>query len=503
MSLLLNSVAVVLVSVASVCVGAYGLRSRSTSDFFVASHSVSPLRNAAAVGGEYLSAASYLGIAGLVLAFGAPMLWYGIGYTAGFLMLLVLVAAPLRRSGAYTVSDFAEARLGSLAVRRAATAFVVLIGWLYQVPQLQAAGLALRTAFEAPAWAGALLVSAVVLLNVLASGMRSVTLVQAFHFWFKLAALAVPALVMVVLWGNGWHLDGGSADDGSAGPGVPAPAASGPGPLPSGAGPELYGLYSLMVATFFGAMGLPHVVARFYTNPDGRTARRTAVGVLGLLGAFYLLPAVYGGLGRRYASDLVGSGHADAVVVLLPGRLVPGPAGAVLTAVVIAGAFAAFLSVCSGLTLSVASVLCQDVFGGGVRGFRRATVTAAAVPCGLALLLSAPGISIAREVGLVFAIAASSFCPLLVLGIWWRRLTAAGALAGMLAGGGLATAALVLTLLGVPGGGWWGALVGQPAAWTVPLAFLTMVAVSLATQSRVPAGASRALARLHLPQTPA
>ncbi|HEU4674850.1 MAG TPA: cation acetate symporter, partial [Motilibacteraceae bacterium] len=110
--------AVVLVSVATVLIGAYGLRlSRTTSDFYVASRSVTPLWNASAMGGEYLSAASFLGIAGLVLAFGADMLWYPVGWTAGYLLLLVFVAAPLRRSGAYTLPDFAEARLDSRVVR--------------------------------------------------------------------------------------------------------------------------------------------------------------------------------------------------------------------------------------------------------------------------------------------------------------------------------------------------------------------------------------------------
>lgn len=460
-----NLTAVLLVVVLTVAVGGYGLRSRSTPDFYVASRTVSPLRNAAAVSGEYLSAASYLGIAGLLVAYGSTMLWYGIGYTAGYLVLLVLVAAPLRRSGAYTVSDFAEARLGSQAVRRTATTFVVLIGWLYQVPQLQAAGLALHAALGAPAWSGAVLVTAVVLVSVIAGGMRSVTLVQAVQFWLKLAALAVPAIVLLLVWHGAWH--------------------------PSGSPP----------AAFLGAMGLPHVIARFYTNPDGRAARRTTVGVLGLLGVFYLLPEIYGGLGRLYTPGLAAADRADAVVLLLPGRLVPGPTGQLLTALVVAGAFAAFLSTCSGLALSVAAVLSQDLLGGDVRGFRRASALAVLAPCAIALLLSESGVSVAHEVGLIFSVAASTFCPLLVLGIWWRRLTPSGAVAGMLVGGGLSVSALTLTLLGAGGPGWAGILLAEPAAWSVPAAFLTMVGVSLATPGKVPAGTSRMLARLHMPES--
>ena len=115
--------AVTVVAVATTIAGSRGLRrARSTGDFYVAARSVTPRWNAAAIGGEYLSAASYLGIAGLILAYGYDVLWYPVCYTAGYLILLALVAAPLRRSGAYTLPDFAEIRLGSRTVRLAASA---------------------------------------------------------------------------------------------------------------------------------------------------------------------------------------------------------------------------------------------------------------------------------------------------------------------------------------------------------------------------------------------
>jgi len=138
--------AVLVISVATLAIGAYGWRfSRTTSDFFVASRSVGPALNASAIGGEYLSAASFLGVAGLVLAFGTDMLWYPVGWTAGYLMLLVLVAAPLRRSGAYTLPDFAEGRLESTQVRRLSSLLVVVFGWLKLMPQRQGLRAPLRT----------------------------------------------------------------------------------------------------------------------------------------------------------------------------------------------------------------------------------------------------------------------------------------------------------------------------------------------------------------------
>ncbi len=477
--------AVVLVVLAAVLIGAFGIRlSRTTSDFYVASRTVSPLWNASAIGGEYLSAASFLGIAGLILTYGADMLWLPVGWTGGYLVLLVLVSAPLRRSGAYTLPDFAEARLESMAVRRMAGVLVVLIGWLYLMPQFQSAGLVLRAITGAPEWAGGLLVAAVVAVNVMSGGMRSITFVQAFQYWLKLTALAVPLVFLLLAW-----RDGGS-------PGLSArDAATWALPLSTGREYGLYSTYSLILATFLGTMGLPHVLVRFYTNPDGRAARRTTLVVLSLLGAFYLLPAVYGALGRIYVPELEGS---DTVVLSLPGRLIGGVAGDLLTALVTAGAFAAFLSTSSGLTVSVAGVIGQDILKGGVRSFRAAAVLAVIVPLGLAAF--ARSLPVADVVGLAFAVAASSFCPLLVLGIWWRRLTPVGAMAGLLAGGGLACGAVLMTIGGGPHTGLVGALLAQPAAWTVPIAFLVMVVVSLLTPGRIPPNVARTMVRLHTPE---
>ena len=232
---------------------------------------------------------------------GVDMLWYPVGFTAGYLAMLLYVAAPLRRSGAYTLPDFAEARLRSTGVRALATGFVVLIGWLYLVPQLQGAGLTLTTVTGAPSWVGAVVVGAVVTLNVAVGGMRSITFVQAFQYWVKLTAIAFPAMVLLAVW---YHRDGAPGpaqqpllDDGSRWL-VPL---TGLGEHP------LFIDYSLILATFLGTMGLPHVLVRFYTNPDGRAARTTTLVVLGLLGVFYLFPTVYGALGRVYAPNCCGT----------------------------------------------------------------------------------------------------------------------------------------------------------------------------------------------------
>ncbi|MDX6354392.1 MAG: hypothetical protein QOF98_1295 [Streptomyces sp.] len=561
----LSALGVVLV--ATVAFGVYGLRlSRATSDFYVASREISPLWNASAIGGEYLSAASFLGIAGLVMAYGVDMLAYPVGYTAGYLVLLLMVAAPLRRSGAYTLPDFAEERLGSTAVRRVASVLVAVIAWLYLVPQLQGAGLTLETVTGLPRWVGAVVVAVAVVGVAAAGGMRSVTLVQGFQFWLKLTAIAVPAVFLVLAWrsagtpaltgpdtprfrhttvvpiqdrvqfdvrspvtvvvrggldgtvygaarpvllGDGEHTAAAGASlTFPAGAPVPhkkglepATGAMWASPL-SGAGGRshpLYAVYSILLATCLGTMGLPHVLVRFYTNPDGRAARRTTLLVLVLLSVFYLLPTIYGALGRVLAPQLLLTGQTDTAVLVLPQIADAGLGGRLLAALATAGAFAAFVSTASGLTVSVAGVVSQDLLHGSTRGFRWASLLAGVPP--LVMATATDGLPVADAIGLAFAVAASSFCPLLVLGIWWRGLTDLGALLGLLTGGGLAAGAVVLTSVRGPGSGWAGALLEQPAAWTVPAAFTVMITVSLLSRHRISAAAvDRVMLRMHLPE---
>lgn len=487
-------VAVALVAATTLAIGIFGLRiSRTTSDFYVASRSVSPSLNGSAISGEYLSAASFLGVAGLVLTHGADMLWYPIGWTAGYLLLLVFVAAPLRRSGAYTIPDFAQVRLQSLAVRRVSTALVVAVGWLYLLPQFQGAGLTLQTVLDVPTWVGTVLVALIVTANVVLGGMRSITFVQAFQYWLKLTALLVPLMFLLLAW---------SRD------GQPAAQASADWWAPLGGDPSpeaIYSTYAVIVATFLGTMGLPHVVVRYYTNPDGHAARRTTLIVLVLISAFYLLPTFYGVLGRVYASDLVGTSRADTVVLELPSRIIGGSAGEFLTALITAGAFAAFLSTSSGVTMALAGVVGQGLGNHGpwrgrlssIAALRIAAAVCVAVPLGLAF--TAEPIPVASSVVFAFALAASTFCPLLVLGIWWRGLTAPGAIAGLIGGGVCAATAPVVTLA-FDMEGWAGTLMGQPAVWSVPVGFGLMIGGSLLTRSRIPATVTRTMVRLHTPE---
>jgi cation/acetate symporter len=541
----------------------FGLRGvrlvRTTADLFVASRAVSPWWNAAAISGEYLSAASFLGVAGLEMKVGVVALWLPLGYTAGYLALLLFVAAPLRRLGAYTISDFAEARLGSPRLRVLSGVVILGIVGFYLVPQLKGAGLAMHDAVGAPYWLGVVVVGAVVAGVVGSRGMRGITYVQAFQFWIKAFAIALPAILLMihlgglperaVLFGHAlpragphglsvrlgtprhvtfpvaasYRIDGrpSTAARGervllpagtlSLGPRTPVPVADGitakrgvewARPVGASRSNSLLAVYSLLLATVLGTMGLPHIVVRFYTSRDGPSARRTTVRVLGLLALFYAFPPVYGALGRALTPQLYTTAGTDSAVLQLPEAAWPGLPGQLLGAVVAAGAFAAFLSTASGLTVSLAGTLSSDLWSrrgasGATRRLRFRVAAVLGVAPAVVLALAARGLDISVLVGWAFALAASTFCPLLALGIWWSRLTARGAFAGVTCGTLAATGAIFTGLIVRGAHPALGNLLVQPAILTVPAAFAIMIAVSLADRGD---RADSELLALHAPE---
>jgi cation/acetate symporter len=185
-------------------------------------------------------------------------------------------------------------------------------------------------------------------------------------------------------------------------------------------------------------------------------------------------------------------------VLLLPSRLIPGVGGQLLTALIIAGAFAAFIATASGLVVSIAGVVGQEVLGGGVRAFRISALASVVVPL-LVTFVTVPN-GLTSSVGLVFLVAASSLSPVLLLGVWWRGLTARGAIAGMLTGSASVALALMVTAFGSVSDPVLKAALAQPAAWIVPLATVTTVVVSLGTRRHRSGHVDRFFLRLHAPE---
>jgi len=525
--------------------------SKTASDFFVAGRSVSVGWNASAISGEYLSAASFMGVAGMVMSSGYDALWYPVCYACGYLFLLLFIAGPLRRFGAYTIPDFAEGRFDSPLFRKIAVCFVLFIGFFYTMPQMKGAGTTLAYIFPGmPYWSGVVLVGAVITLNVALGGMKGITLVQAFQYWIKMFAISLPIFVVMSVYGfYGAHL---KANDGAAQlTGTPAaitqtverkplvekapadtPWISPFGPLTTKAAKaaglsaeeakpySLLYTYSLIIALVCGTAGLPHILVRFYTNPDGVAAKRTTMWVMILIGVFYVFPPVFGVIGRNLMPELyaaTGAKGTDKIVLELP-RVVGGVWGSILSGITCAGAFAAFMSTFSGLLVSMTGALAHDVYGRMLRPnatpeqrmrmFKISAVVIGGVAIGLGSQVEQ--LQINFMVGQAFAIAAASYFPLLFMSVWWRGMTMKGAATGMLGGGLAALACTTIINLSdlklVDLAAFWIAnpliriLCEQPAIWTVPLALGLMVVVSKATAASVPADIRMKMLVLHAPE---
>jgi Na+(H+)/acetate symporter ActP len=544
--------------------------SRTAQDFFVAGRSVSVGWNASAISGEYLSAASFMGVAGMVMSSGYDALWYPVCYACGYLFLLLFIAGPLRRFGAYTIPDFAEGRYDSPVFRKIAVIFVLFIGFFYTMPQMKGAGTTLAYIFPGlPYWAGVVLVGAVITLNVALGGMKGITLVQAFQYWAKMFAISAPIFVLMAVYGHyGVQLEAqGASGPTAAGynlerkplpekaprdatwlnpfgplttkPAKAAAAAMGAEQAPSDPAAAqvaqkewlrkhepvlaLVYTYSLIIALVCGTAGLPHILVRFYTNPDGVAAKRTTMWVMILIGIFYVFPPVFGVMGRNLLPDLyaaAGAKGTDKIVLELPRLLNEryAPLGSILSGITCAGAFAAFMSTFSGLLVSMTGALAHDVYGRMLRPkstpeqrmrmFRKCSVLLGAV----AILggMQVEPLQINFMVGQAFAIAAASYFPLLFMSTWWRRMTMKGAAAGMMAGGCLAVSAISLTsfsdLKWIELTRFWAVhpllrtLCEQPAIWAVPTAILTMIVVSKLSQNQVPYDIRMKMLVLHAPE---
>ncbi len=549
--------------------------SKSASDFFVAGRSVGVGMNASAISGEYLSAASFMGVAGMVMSSGYDALWYPVCYACGYLFLLLFIAGPLRRFGAYTIPDFAEGRYDSPLFRKIAVIFVLFIGFFYTMPQMKGAGVTLAYIFPGlPYWVGVVLVGAVITLNVALGGMKGITLVQAFQYWAKMFAISVPVFVLMAVYGGyGKQLQANFTADvrsmvseGSSDVYSSAKAhddirrkelsdkapkdqtwLSPFGPLTTkatkaakieGEAARPYSLlytYSLIIALVCGTAGLPHILVRFYTNPDGVAAKKTTMWVMILIGIFYVFPPVFGVMGRNLFPELyngVGAKGTDKIVLELPRLLNEkyGVLGSVLSGITCAGAFAAFMSTFSGLLVSMTGALAHDVYGRilrpkstpdeRMRMFKWCAVLIGA----MAVLLGSfvEKLEINFMVGQAFAIAAASYFPLLFMSVWWRGMTLKGAAAGMLTGGFLSVIAISLTSVTTLAAGTDALaqslsmfkpliaffaehpllriLCEQPAIWAVPLAITLMVVVSKLTRREVPPDIRMKMLVLHAPE---
>lgn len=407
-------------------------RTSTTEDFYAAGRSVTAGQNGFALAGDYMSAASFLGIAGLVSTSGFDGLIYSTGWLVGWPVVLFLIAEPLRNLGRYTFADVVAARLDPTPVRIAAACGTLATIAFYLIAQMVGAGSLVHLLFGIPYEGAVVIVGIAMMAYVLFGGMLATTWVQIVKAVLLLGGAAT--LAMLVL--SRFDFDPRvlfAAAAAKYGDGVLAPGKLVSNPLDA---------ISLGLALMFGTAGLPHILMRFYTVPDARAARKSVFIATGLIGMFYLMTFILGfgamvlvGPTAIKAVDAGGNMAAPMLAELLGGRPFLGFIAAV--------AFATILAVVAGLALSGAAAISHDLWasviregqprpGEELRVARVATIGLALVA--IVLGIAFKGQNVAFMVGLAFAIAASANFPALVLSVFWRRTSTAGAACSMVVG---------------------------------------------------------------------
>jgi cation/acetate symporter len=459
-------------------------RTRTTDHFYAAGRSISGFQNGLALAGDYMSAASFLGIAGLVALFGFDGLIYSIGFLVGWPIVLFLIAEPLRNLGKYTFADAVAYRLRQRPVRLAAAFGTLSVVIFYLIAQMVGAGALIKLMFGLEYWQAVAIVGAVMMTLLLVGGMIATTWVQI----VKACLLLGGAFVLAV-----WTLSKFSFNPLN----LFDTAASENGRKLLGPGDKIVtgsaDAVSLGLALMFGTAGLPHILMRFYTVPNTKAARTSVNWATLFIGFFYLLTFVLG----FGAMTLVGQGQIKAVEEggnMAAPLLAQTVGGEPFLGFIAAVAFATILAVVAGLTLSGAAALSHDVWVNVVkrgeatdheqlRVARVATIIMGLAAIALGIVLE--GQNVAYMVGLAFAIAASAIFPALLMSIFWRRFTTWGAVASIVVGG---VAALVLIYISptiqedVLGKSSSLFPLKNPALVSMPLSFLAGIVVSFLTR---------------------
>ncbi len=487
-------------------------KNTTASDFFVGGRSFGWFTNGSAIGGDYLSAATFLGIAGLTFQLGYDGAYYAFCFSIGLTLLAIFVAGPLRRFGAFTVADFLAYRFHSKRARLVAVAVVLAISGFYAAPQLLGAAQILSMFFGTSYEFGIIFTCVVMIFYVGIGGMKGTTINQALELWIRLGAFVV---MLIAAMYSGLHYDKILAAINSfSGPitGTSPYALDGKdinfdGAAWTGTGfyfPTFWQTISMTIGLALGTIGLPHILLRFYTNPSAKAARKSALMAIGIASTFFLLAVFLGVVGRAIFISGTASGEVMRDLVLGGNNMViPTTAlalgGKWLLGLVIAGAFAAIFSNLSGLFITSSGALAHDLYATVMKKdiTQKQRVIAAKVSIVLlgiiygALGLLVKDASIGHLVALAFTVAASTFTPIFILGIWWRGMTEKGAIAGLLIGLGVS-----MWMIFLPGTLPSFLQFKIPGIVTVPAGFLSVIIVSLLDR-KVPADVNDFMKRVH------
>ena len=418
-------------------------RTRTTKDFYAAGRSVTGFQNGLALAGDYMSAASFLGIAGLVSTKGYDGLIYSVGWLVGWPIIMFLISEPLRNLGKYTFADVVAYRLNQRPIRAAAAAGSLVVVLTYLIAQMVGAGTLIKLMFGLPFEIAVVIVGTLMISYVLFGGMIATTWVQI----IKAALLLGGATLLVIM--TLYHFGFSYGELFSQAQNLYGSKFLEPGGLVT----SPVDAFSLGLALMFGTAGLPHILMRFYTVPDARAARKSVFIATGFIGYFYILTVTIG----FGAAVIVGQ---KLIMSVDKGGNMAGPllaealGGNIFLGFLAAVAFATILAVVSGLTLAGASAFSHDLFVGvirrGVAAEKEEVKVAKIATVGLgatAMLLGIlfKGQNVAFLVGLTFAIAASANFPALAMSIMWKKFTTKGAVGSIYTGLIVATVLLILS----------------------------------------------------------
>ncbi|MFD4026604.1 cation acetate symporter [Streptomyces sp. NPDC058576] len=434
-----------------------GRQTKSASDFYAGGRQFTGFQNGLAVSGDYMSAASFLGIAGAIALFGYDGFLYSIGFLVAWLVALLLVAEPLRNSGRYTMGDVLAYRMRQRPVRTAAGTSTIVVSIFYLLAQMAGAGVLVSLLLGITSDAGKVLIVALVgilmILYVTIGGMKGTTWVQMVKAVLLIAGtLLITFLILLKFNFNISDLLGTAASNSGKGAAFLEPGLK-------------YGVdniskldfISLGIALVLGTAGLPHILIRFYTVPTAKAARKSVNWAIGIIGAFYLMTIVlgFGAAAILKSDDIIASNKAGNTAAPLAALEIGGGSGstggAILLAVISAVAFATILAVVAGLTLASSSSFAHDIYANvirkgqatekeEVRAARWATVAIGIVSIGLGAL--ARDLNVAGLVALAFAVAASANLPTILYSLFWKRFTTQGALWSIY--GGLTSSVLLV-----------------------------------------------------------
>lgn len=409
-------------------------RTKSTGDFYTAGGGLTGWQNGLAIAGDYLSAASFLGIAGMIALNGFDGFFYSIGFLIAYLVVLFLVAEPLRNLGKYTIADMINSRFDAKKIRGAAALSTITIVLFYMIAQLVGAGALIQLLFGIDYWIAVLIVGVMMTIYVLFGGMIATSWVQITKAVLLMAGMVVISFLVLMKFNfNISSMFTAVKSATSHGADYLAPGILYTEPL---------GTLSLMLALVLGTAGLPHILMRFFTVKDAKTARSSVITATWTIGLFYIL-TLFLGFG---AAAFVGQSE---ILAANPGGNMAAPllaqaiGGDILFAFICAVAFATILAVVAGLVLSGASAFAHDIYGQIIKkgkatdrqqmlAARYASLTVSVIS--ILLALGAQYLNVAFLVSLAFCIAASANLPVILYTVYWKRFNTTGAVSALLTG---------------------------------------------------------------------